>query len=230
MEYENLFIENYDRIEWYERFDFERRCVIFDFNVRQIETYIPIFATVSMITKNLIGPKEIDVILHRLACQLVENHADFNSTVLIGLQPRGLPVLERLTRILEESHGITNVPVGRLDTTFYRDDFRRRDAPLKANQTKIDFLVEGKRVVFVDDVLFTGRSIRAALDAVLSFGRPAEIELMVLVDRRFSRELPIQPDYVGRQVDSIASERVLVEWDDTSEENRVSIVQSKSDE
>lgn len=183
-----------------------------------------------MITKNLIGPKEIDVILNRLACQLVENHSDFENTVLIGLQPRGLPLLSRLSDILKSQYAISDIPTGRLDTTFYRDDFRRRDSPLKANQTRIDFLIEGKRVVFVDDVLFTGRSIRAALDAVLSFGRPSEIELLVLVDRRFSRELPIQPDYVGRQVDSIASERVLVEWDDTDEMNRVSIVQSRNDE
>ncbi|KAB2814808.1 bifunctional pyr operon transcriptional regulator/uracil phosphoribosyltransferase PyrR [Phaeocystidibacter luteus] len=183
-----------------------------------------------MITKNLIGPKEIDVILNRLACQLVENHSDFENTVLISLQPRGLPLLSRLSDILKSQYGISDIPTGRLDTTFYRDDFRRRDSPLKANQTRIDFLIEGKRVVFVDDVLFTGRSIRAALDAVLSFGRPSEIELLVLVDRRFSRELPIQPDYVGRQVDSIASERVLVEWDDTDEMNRVSIVQSRNDE
>lgn len=183
-----------------------------------------------MVTKNLIGPKEIDVILHRLACQLVENHGDFKDTVLIGLQPRGIPFIERLIVVLSDTYGVKDIPIGRLDTTFYRDDFRRRGAPLSANQTRIDFLVEGKRVVFVDDVLFTGRSIRAALDAVLSFGRPAEIELMVLVDRRFSRELPIQPDYVGRQVDSIASERVLVEWDDEKNENRVSIVESGNDE
>lgn len=183
-----------------------------------------------MVTKTLIGPKEIHVILQRLACQLVENHDKFESTVLIGLQPRGIPLLNRLTEILKESYGISDITVGRLDTTFYRDDFRRRGAPLQANQTKIDFLVEGKRVVFVDDVLFTGRSIRAALDAILSFGRPSDIELMVLVDRRFSRELPIQPDYVGRQVDSIASERVLVEWKDEQVEDKVSIVQTQGDE
>lgn len=183
-----------------------------------------------MVTKTLIGPKEIDVILRRLACQLVENHNEFGETVLIGLQPRGIPLLERLTKILRVDYGIEHISVGRLDTTFYRDDFRRRNTPLQANQTHIDFLVEGKRVVFVDDVLFTGRSIRAALDAILSFGRPSEIELMVLIDRRFSRELPIQPDYVGRQVDSIASERVKVEWTESSGKDRVSIVQTEGDE
>ncbi len=194
------------------------------------EQRIAIFVRGIMVTKTLIGPVEIDVILHRLACQLVENHNDFKNTVLIALQPRGIPVLNRLQKILKADYNISNLKVGRLDTTFYRDDFRRRDSPLQANQTHIDFLVEGKRVVFIDDVLFTGRSIRAALDAVLSFGRPSEIELMVLIDRRFSRELPIQPDYVGRQVDSIASERVLVDWDDEKEQNRVSIIQTPSDE
>ncbi len=191
---------------------------------------MPIFVAGIMITKTLIGPQEINVILHRLACQLVENHADFNNTVLIGLQPRGIPLLHRLQQILKSEYDIRGIEIGLLDTTFYRDDFRRRDTPLQANQTQIDFLVEGKSVVFIDDVLFTGRSIRAALDAILSFGRPLEIELMVLIDRRFSRELPIQPDYVGRQVDSIASERVRVDWDDEGGESKVSIIQTAGDE
>lgn len=194
------------------------------------EKRMPIFVAGIMVTKTLIGPQEINVILHRLACQLVENHADFNNTVLIGLQPRGIPLLHRLQQILKSEYDIRGIEIGLLDTTFYRDDFRRRDTPLQANQTQIDFLVEGKSVVFIDDVLFTGRSIRAALDAILSFGRPLEIELMVLIDRRFSRELPIQPDYVGRQVDSIASERVRVDWDDEGEESKVSIIQTAGDE
>lgn len=183
-----------------------------------------------MVKKTLIGPRELDVILHRLSCQLVENHGDFSETILIALQPRGIPFLERLTDILRRDFSLDQIQTGRLDTTFYRDDFRRRDAPLRANQTHIDHLVEGKRVVFVDDVLYTGRSIRAALDAILSFGRPSEIELMVLIDRRFSRELPIQPDYVGRQVDAISKERVSVSWGDEGVNNEVSIVQNEVNE
>jgi len=99
-----------------------------------------------------------------------------------------------------------------LDITFFRDDFRRNEKPLEANKTQIDFLVEDKKVVFIDDVLYTGRSIRSALTAIQSFGRPSEIELLVLIDRRFSRHLPIQPDYRGRQVDVINNERVIVNW------------------
>lgn len=169
-----------------------------------------------MIKKELLTSRHIDLTLHRLACQLIENHGDFNQTVLIGLQPRGLPVLQKLLAIIEEFSG-HKVAHGNLDITFYRDDFRRRDAPLKPNQTQIDVLVEGKHVVFVDDVLYTGRSVRSALDALQSFGRPATVELLVLIDRRFTRQLPIQPDYVGQQIDSLASQRVLVEWRDQDE-------------
>src|SRR5690606_5240441 len=107
--------------------------------------------------------------------------------------------------------------LGFLDITFFRDDFRRTEKILEANKTQIDFLVEDKKVVFIDDVLYTGRSIRAALTAIQSFGRPKEIELMVLIDRRFSRHLPIQPDYRGRQVDAFNDERVVVQWKDVDE-------------
>jgi len=109
-----------------------------------------------------------------------------------------------------------------LDITFFRDDFRRREEPLAANQTNINFLVEGKKVVFIDDVLYTGRSIRAGMDAINSFGRPQQIELLVLIDRRFSRELPIEPNYVGKTVDAIDTEKVLVVWSD--DENRNGLV------
>ncbi len=114
--------------------------------------------------------------------------------------------------------------MGSLDITFYRDDFRRGDKILEANQTKIDFLVENKKVVFIDDVLHTGRSIRAALTAVQSFGRPQEIELLTLIDRRFSRHLPIQPNYRGRQVDAINNERVKVMWEENDGKDVVYLV------
>lgn len=154
----------------------------------------------------------MEVMLHRLCCQLLENHKQFENTVLIGLQPRGSQLAGKISQILHDEYQIKNIPTGSLDITFFRDDFRRREEPLKANRTQIDFLVEGKRVVFVDDVLYTGRSVRAAMDAIQSFGRPDEIELLVLIDRRFSRELPIQPDYVGRHVDALSEERVTVNW------------------
>jgi len=165
-----------------------------------------------MNTKVLLTSKEVNIILHRLACQLIEKHLDFSNTVIIGLQPRGKHLAERLQRILEDDYQIKNIDFGYLDITFFRDDFRRNDKPLEANKTTIDFLVEDKKVIFIDDVLFTGRSIRSALTAIQSFGRPSEIELLVLIDRRFSRNLPIQPDYRGRQVDVINNDKVRVQW------------------
>lgn len=165
-----------------------------------------------MTKKTLLNAKEIEIILHRLACQLIENHLDFSETILIGLQPRGVFLCNRLVNILEKEYGIKKILKGKLDITFYRDDFRRRDAPIEANKTEIDFLVEGKKIVFIDDVLYSGRSTRAALTAIQAFGRPKKIELLVLIDRRFSRHLPIQPDYRGRQVDVINNEQVRVDW------------------
>jgi pyrimidine operon attenuation protein / uracil phosphoribosyltransferase len=169
----------------------------------------------------------INIILERLCHQLIEQHGGFSDTVLIGLQPRGVALAERLTKMLVEK-GVENIRLGLLDITFFRDDFRRRDSPLQPNQTKIDFLVEGQRVVFIDDVLYSGRSVRAALDAIHSFGRPQSIELLVLIDRRFSRKLPIQPSYCGHTVDSIDSERVLVEWAETNNTDQISIIPYES--
>jgi pyrimidine operon attenuation protein/uracil phosphoribosyltransferase len=177
-----------------------------------------------MSQKILLTSKEIAIILHRLACQLIEKHLDFSNTILIGIQPRGTFLAERLKQVLESEYQIKNVALGYLDITFFRDDFRRTDKLLEANQTKIDFLVEGKNVIFIDDVLYTGRSIRSALTAIQSFGRPAEIELLVLIDRRFSRHLPIQPDYRGRQVDAINNERVVVNWVENDAEDAVYLV------
>ena len=172
----------------------------------------------------LLSAKEIQIILHRLACQLLENHLDFSETVLIGIQPRGIFLAERLTKILKEDYGAKDIKLGSLDITFYRDDFRRGDKTLAANTTTIDFLVEDKKVVFIDDVLYTGRSIRAALTAIQSFGRPEEIELLTLIDRRFSRHLPIQPNYRGRQVDAINEERVKVLWKENDGEDAVYLI------
>ena len=165
-----------------------------------------------MSKKVLLNSKEIEIILHRLACQLIENHNDFSETVLIGLQPRGSFLAKRLAHILTDVYKIKNIHLGLLDITFYRDDFRRRDEPLEATNTQIDFLIENKNVVLIDDVLFSGRSVRAALTAIQSYGRPENVELLVLIDRRFSRHLPIQPTYKGRQVDAINEEKVIVHW------------------
>lgn len=177
-----------------------------------------------MSKKLLLSAKEIDIILNRLACQLIENHNDFSDTVLIGIQPRGTFLAKRLADMLINNYNITKVELGSLDITFFRDDFRRGDKPLAANATHIDFLVEDKNVVFIDDVLYTGRSIRAALTAIQSFGRPRHIELLTLIDRRFSRHLPIQPDYRGRQVDAINNEKVIVNWKENNGEDAVYLI------
>ncbi|WP_036383433.1 bifunctional pyr operon transcriptional regulator/uracil phosphoribosyltransferase PyrR [Muricauda sp. MAR_2010_75] len=172
----------------------------------------------------LLTSKEINIILHRLACQLLENHLDFSNTALIGIQPRGIFLAERLAKILKEDYKVKDVSLGFLDITFFRDDFGRGDKILKANSTKMNFLVEDKKVVFIDDVLYTGRSIRAALTAIQSFGRPKSIELLTLIDRRFSRHLPIQPNYRGRQVDAINEEKVKVMWAENDGEDSVYLV------
>ncbi len=153
----------------------------------------------------------LDITITRLCEQLIENHDTFEQSVLLGMQPNGVLLAERIRKKLMEQMG-KNVPIGYLDATFYRDDFRRRETPLKANMTYVPFLIENKKVILIDDVLFTGRSVRAAMDAMVAFGRPQDVELLVLVNRTHSRELPIEPHYVGRRVNTISSQTVLVEW------------------
>jgi len=182
-----------------------------------------------MSQKTLLNSKEIGIILHRLACQLIENHLDFSNTVLVGIQPRGIYLAERLTSILRDEYEVKDIQLGYLDITFFRDDFRRSEKILEANKTNINFVVENKKVVFIDDVLYTGRSIRAALTAIQSFGRPEEIELLVLIDRRFSRHLPIQPNYRGRQVDAINEEKVKVNWKENDGEDMVYLINQEKD-
>ena len=178
--------------------------------------------------KQLLTSKELDVILHRLACQLIENHTDFSDTVLIGLQPRGVFLAQRLVAMLGKEYQVAGIQYGALDITFFRDDFRRGEKPLAANTTDIPCLVEDKKVVFIDDVLYTGRSIRAALTALQSFGRPSKVELLVLIDRRFSRDLPIQPDYIGKAVDAINKERVVVNWASQDGEDAVYLIEKQA--
>lgn len=177
--------------------------------------------------KQLLNTNELHVILHRLACQLIENHTDFSEAVLIGLQPRGIFLAQHLVHMLSQEYNVKGIQYGALDITFFRDDFRRGEKPLVANTTDIPFLVEDKKVVFIDDVLYTGRSIRAALTALQSFGRPTKVELLVLIDRRFSRDLPIQPDYIGKAVDAINKERVVVHWADQDGEDAVYLIEKK---
>jgi pyrimidine operon attenuation protein/uracil phosphoribosyltransferase len=159
----------------------------------------------------ILDNRQLDITISRLCQQLIENHDHFADSVILGMQPRGIFLAERINKRLKEIAGI-NLSVGYLDATFYRDDFRRRETPLRANATRIPFLIEGKKVILIDDVLYTGRSVRAALDAMNAFGRPAKVELLVLIDRKYTRDLPIEATYVGKQVNSIQTQRVLVEW------------------
>ncbi len=161
--------------------------------------------------KQILDQKLLDITINRLCHQLIENHGDFANSVIIGLQPRGIYLANLLANKLQEILG-KKIHLGFLDITFYRDDFRRRDSPIKANTTKIDFIIEDKNVIIVDDVLYTGRSVRAAMDAMNAFGRPKKVELLALINRKYSRQLPIEPDYVGQSVNTLDSQRVLVEW------------------
>lgn len=168
----------------------------------------------------ILNKRHIDLTLKRLCYQLIESHNDFSNSILIGLQPRGIHVVTRLKKELESILG-KEVICGNLDITFYRDDFRRREKPLIPSVTNIDFVIEGKNIIIVDDVLFTGRTIRAGLDALLAFGRPKRVELLAFIDRRFNRDLPIQADYIGKTVDTLSEERVSVEWTETEGKDKV---------
>ncbi len=173
------------------------------------------------LNKKILDASKLYLILNRLASQLFENHNDFSNTVLIGIQPRGKILSKKIKYLLESIHDIKDVKLGFLDITFFRDDFGRENKVLNANKTSIDFSIENMTVVLIDDVLYTGRSVTAALSALQSFGRPARVELLSLIDRRFSRHLPIQPDYCGCQVDSINNQRVTVKWKEIDGEDSV---------
>ncbi len=180
-----------------------------------------------MAAKILLNEIKVSIILSRLCQQLIERHKDFSNVVLVGLQPRGTSLLEQLLKLLKEQ-GLKSIKSGKLDITFFRDDFRRNDEPLYAKSTEMSETLEGKDVVLIDDVLFTGRSIRAALSAIDSYGRPKSIELLVLVDRRFSRHLPIQPDYLGAQIDALQGDKVKVVWSDLPKKSVVYLEKNKT--
>lgn len=162
--------------------------------------------------KVILSGSQLAITIRRLAHQVLENHDQLKNTVLIGIQPRGVYLSDRLVKEIQNQLPGDEVPYGKLDITFYRDDIRSELHV--ANQTDIPFTIENKNVVLIDDVLYTGRTIRSALDALLDYGRPAQVELCVLIDRRFSRQFPIQPDYVGKSIDSIITQRVKVSWDE----------------
>lgn len=160
--------------------------------------------------KSILTEQQVALTVKRLAHQILENHLNLDNTVLIGIQPRGVYLSDRVVAELKQLVTPGKIQYGKLDITFYRDDVRKElHVP---NKTDIPFTIENKQVVIIDDVLWTGRTIRASLDALLDFGRPAKVELCVLIDRRFSRELPIQADYTGRSIDTFVSQKVKVYW------------------
>lgn len=174
--------------------------------------------------KTVLNEQQLAITIKRLSHQILENHVDLANTVLIGLQPRGIFVSDKVVSEVKELLPGVNVPYGKLDITFYRDDVRK--SLHLANHTDIPFSIENKNVVLIDDVLYTGRTIRAALDALLDFGRPAKVELCILIDRRFSRQLPIQPDYVGKAIDSIISQKVKVFWKERDGKQEVALLEN----
>jgi pyrimidine operon attenuation protein/uracil phosphoribosyltransferase len=158
----------------------------------------------------LISEQQLPSIIKRLSHQILETHPGLQNTVLIGLQPRGVFLSDRIVAALHQELPADQLIYGKLDITFYRDDIRRELHV--ATQTDLPFSIEGKTVILIDDVLFTGRTIRAALDALLAFGRPSKVKLCVLVDRKPSRELPIQPDFSGKEMDTLTPFKVKVKW------------------
>ncbi len=176
----------------------------------------------------LLDAKKISLIIDRMCHELIERHGNFSNAVLLGIQPRGTlfsdKIFERLNKISKANY----LKYGKIDPTFYRDDFRFNDNLILPNTIELDFELDKKDVILVDDVFFTGRTVRAAMDALLDYGRPDKVELLVLIDRRFNRHLPIQADFVGKTVDSVISEKVKVVWKGEGEkEDKVILFESE---
>lgn len=197
------------------------------YNVSHKGLYLPNLQ-MQMQPRVILDSKKLDLTITRLCHQLIEQHKDFSHSAIVGVQPRGVYLADRiykkLTSILKGKH----IDYGKLDITFYRDDFRAK-GPMEADETNIGFSLEGKNIILIDDVLYTGRTIRAALDAMLDYGRPADVELLVLIDRRLHRHLPIQAKYVGKVIDSITAEKVKVEWKETDGKDNVWIVEEEKE-
>lgn len=173
----------------------------------------------------ILDSKQIELVITRLCFQLIEVHNNFSDSVILGIQPRGIHLSQRIHKMLAGILNKKDIKCGNLDITFYRDDFRQKE--LIPSSTQIDFDIENKNVVLVDDVLYTGRTVRAALDAMLTLGRPKDVELVALIDRRLSRNVPIQAKYIGKVIDSIASEKVLVQWKETDGKDEVMLLTEK---
>jgi pyrimidine operon attenuation protein / uracil phosphoribosyltransferase len=184
--------------------------------------------------KVLLDADAVQRTLSRIAHEVIERNDNLEHVALVGIHTRGVPLAHRLRRLIEERSGV-GVPVGSVDITFYRDDVRLRggEAPLHAQPlvraTQLGFPLEGMTCILVDDVLYTGRTIRAAIEALFDYGRPARVQLAVLADRGH-RELPIRPDYVGKNLPTSRGERVQVQLVEVDEIDQVLLVSSPEEE
>ena len=177
--------------------------------------------------KVILEQERFALTIDRLCHQLIEDYDDFSDACLIGIQLGGVLMANRIQQRLMDILGVKEILYGKLDITFYRDDFRTRTIPLKANTTEIDFLVEDKNVILIDDVLYTGRSVQAALTALQHYGRPKKVRLMTMVDRRFNRHLPIFSDYTGIRIDALDEAYVKVEWAEEGAKDSILLLAEK---
>jgi pyrimidine operon attenuation protein / uracil phosphoribosyltransferase len=193
-------------------------------------THVPDRASATV----LLDSEAVSRALTRIAHEIIEGNEDLDRVAFVGIQTRGVPLASRLRRLVEERSGV-ELPLGALDITFHRDDVHVRDGGRPPGRqpivraTSVPFSLEGRTVVLVDDVLYTGRTIRAAIDALLDFGRPARVQLAVLVDRGH-RELPIRPDYVGKNLPTARRERIQVELLEIDEVDGVLLVSESEDD
>jgi len=178
--------------------------------------------------KLIIASPRFNLIIKRLCHHILENHVNLSELCIIGIQEKGVLLAQRLKSEITLIHENPTFQFGKLDITFYRDDFRRRDIPIKASATEMDFLIENKNVILVDDVLYTGRTIQAAMSALQDFGRPRRVEMLCMVDRRFNRHLPISADYVGLAIDALEEAYVRVEWKEREGEDKILLFSGKN--
>ena len=178
--------------------------------------------------KTLLKNERFRLTLDRLCYEIIENYPIDKEKCIIGIQERGVYLAERIVERLTTLEKGSKIQSGKLDITFYRDDYRIRTKPIAASETNMNFDIEGKDVILVDDVLYSGRTIHAAMSALQDFGRPAKVELLVMVDRRFNRHLPIQANYTGLIVDAYDEAYVKVEYNHIEAEDRILLYQAKS--
>lgn len=177
--------------------------------------------------KVILERKRFGLTLERLCNEIYENHSSLDNLCFLGIQERGVILAERLLQVLYKLYGKKTLQFGKLDISFYRDDFRTRLNPLKVSSTDITFDLEGKKIILIDDVLYTGRTVHAAISAILDFGRPDKIEFLALVDRRFNRHFPIKADYKGIVVDAMDKAYVKVDWEHLDGEDRILLYSAK---